>query len=262
MSLLKIFVENGICPQIIRRGRDIILINLQEQAIRFIVSNSYIKGDENCIAEQFNLHTKILYFPTKFISKENIDYEGCCPPIHFFEVFDKGQKEVENMVHYINSKNNLKWNFQKELALHYNQKLEQLIVGMLTFLYESFSFQIQLQTSLQIQRKLYVHPFNAPVCSISSFVFSVYKVFYLNSIPIYSISKEYGSQHKSSSLIEYKFCSFMDYSFPEKKFLYAFSNPDGPKYFKECIPDLYSPVTSEAFFLMAVISMVIMIIVQ
>jgi len=40
----------------------------------------------------------------------------------------------------------------------------------------------------------------------------------------------------------------MDYKYPEKEFLFAFNNKDGQKYFKEAIPDLYSPITKQAYF--------------
>ena len=41
----------------------------------------------------------------------------------------------------------------------------------------------------------------------------------------------------------------MDYIFPEKEYISAFNNGKGQKYFKEAIPDLYSPITKEALFL-------------
>ena len=93
-----------------------------------------------------------------------------------------------------------------------------------------------------------INPFNNPLCSISSFVFMVYKIFYLNSYPIFAITNEYGKNHKNISLLEYKYCTFMDYKYPEKKFQYTFSNPNGAKYYFECVPDLYSPLTNEVIF--------------
>ena len=40
----------------------------------------------------------------------------------------------------------------------------------------------------------------------------------------------------------------MQHLYPEKQFQAAFNNPKGQKYFKEAIPDLYSPITKQAFF--------------
>ena len=65
---------------------------------------------------------------------------------------------------------------------------------------------------------------------------------------LFAIGNEYGSNHKSVSRIEHQYCSLMNYKYPEEKFIYAFSNPSGPKYFPECIPDLYSPITKIAYF--------------
>ena len=73
-------------------------------------------------------------------------------------------------------------------------------------------------------------------------------IFYLNYSNVFAVPNEYGKNHKSVSNIEYKYCCFMDNAYPEKKFQFAFNNHDGPKYFVECVPDLYSPVTKEAIF--------------
>ena len=65
---------------------------------------------------------------------------------------------------------------------------------------------------------------------------------------LFAIANEYGNNHKNVSRIEHKYCSFMNYKYPEQQFMYAFNNPVGPKYFSECIPDLYSPITKVAYF--------------
>jgi hypothetical protein len=45
---------------------------------------------------------------------------------------------------------------------------------------------------------------------------------------------------------------------PNKTYISEFNNPIGQKFFKECVPDLYSIEDKEAFFLMDVIFMAIM----
>ena len=39
---------------------------------------------------------------------------------------------------------------------------------------------------------------------------------------VFAVQNEYGSQHKSVSALEFKYCSLMNYKFPEQKFIYAF----------------------------------------
>ena len=95
---------------------------------------------------------------------------------------------------------------------------------------------------------MYVNPFNMPLCSLGSFVFLVLKIFYLNQIPLHIVANEYGRKEKQVSKLEHEFCSFMNFKFPEKKFQFAYHNPEGPKYYRESIPDLFSPVTNEVFY--------------
>ena len=57
-----------------------------------------------------------------------------------------------------------------------------------------------------------------------------------------------------SSLSEIEYCSFLRYSLEKDSFQDAWS-PLGQKYFKETIPDSYSPTLKKAFFLMGVLSM-------
>ena len=41
----------------------------------------------------------------------------------------------------------------------------------------------------------------------------------------------------------------MAHKYPEKEFVSAFNNATGQMYFKEAIPDLYSPITKQALFM-------------
>jgi G:T-mismatch repair DNA endonuclease (very short patch repair protein) len=76
----------------------------------------------------------------------------------------------------------------------------------------------------------------------------LYKVLSLNKFPIYTIKHEFGINSRKVSKVEYEWSCFMDHVYPEKEFMSAFNNRIGQKYFKEAVPDLYSPVTQEAYF--------------
>ena len=245
MALTNLFLGNGICPKLIRRGRNILLLQIVELDIRFLASNNYVSGDEYSLAKQFNIKFETQLFPKNFLSKENINYRGKIPPEHFFFSFNDSANEREKLKQYLRKEENKTWIFYKEVVQFFSTQVVLLTNSMIAFLTSSFEFQSNLQTSNF--RKL-INPFNSPICSLSGFVFSMYKLFYLNTMPIFSIPFEYGKQQKTTSAIEHKYCLFMDYLFPEKKFQFAFNNPEGAKIFKECIPDLYSPITKEAIF--------------
>lgn len=231
MAITTLLIARGFCPKLIKKGRNIILLELEDFAIRFICSNNYISGNEFELAKQLNVYSERSFFPKSFISENNFNYEGPLPISYFYLNFEDKFKDCFDLEIFIANQVESTWNFQYELKKYFFNKLQLLIKCMLKFLNESFTFQFQLAESLKLEMQNLIHPFNSPVCSLSGYIFSVYKVFYLNSYPIFSINKEYGQNHKQVSLLEYKYCSLMNYLYPEKKFIYAFQNPRGPKFF-------------------------------
>jgi G:T-mismatch repair DNA endonuclease (very short patch repair protein) len=91
-------------------------------------------------------------------------------------------------------------------------------------------------------------PFGYSICSLSSYTYILFKLIFLNKENIYSVQNEFGIKHKSVSRIEYDWASYNIYANPESEFISAFNNWQGQKFFKECIPDLYSAKTKEALF--------------
>ena len=70
----------------------------------------------------------------------------------------------------------------------------------------------------------------------------------MNNFEIYAVNNEFGFGTKNVSKVEYEWSNFMTFKYPEKQFMSAFNNPVGQKYFKDAIPDLYSPITKDAYF--------------
>ena len=90
MYLLRGFLDFGFLPEVIRKGRQILLLEIKQLGLRFLMSSSYINGDEYEIANQFNCIYEKHMFPFKFLAKENFDYIGNIPNLHFFlSTFDK-----------------------------------------------------------------------------------------------------------------------------------------------------------------------------
>ena len=221
-------------------------MEISEFQIRFLASNNYVNGTVDDLCQQFKIEFDAEFFPETLLSEENFDYVGVIPDIENFFSFNDSSKITDQKLNYVNQhKLHQNWNFRKSFINYFYQNVELLAKAMLSFIKESFNFQFQLQKS---DEKKFVNPFNNPVCTLGSFVFLLFKLFYLNHLPIFAIPNEYGIKHKNVSSLEHKYCAFMDHLYPEKKFIYAFNNPDGAKYFPECIPDLYSPVTNEVFF--------------
>ena len=84
MYLLRGFLDFGFLPEVIRKGRQILLLEIKQLGLRFLTSGSYIDGDEYQIANQFNCIYDKHMFHFKFLAKENFDYVGDIPNLNFF----------------------------------------------------------------------------------------------------------------------------------------------------------------------------------
>ena len=250
MALLNLFVDTGICPNVIRKGRNILLIELPDHHIRFLCSNNYLTGDQFDLANQFGVNYDRQHFPKHFLNPANFTYVGEVPSPEYFFSWNDSSAKKEEIIKFISKFKDQQWIFLEALLSFENQKLFLLAESLLIFLKESFYLQylIKDRSPSNLDELNLVNPFNSPLCSLSSFVFLLFKFFYLNKLPIYAVAYEYGKNAKPVSKLEYEYCSFMDYKFPEQKFQYAFNHRDGPKYFKESVPDLYSPITNELFY--------------
>ena len=105
-----------------------------------------------------------------------------------------------------------------------------------------------LKEKENLKNKEILNPFSHPLCSLSGFVFKLFKLFFLNKENVYAINHEYGKSSHNTSIIENEWASVMEFLFPEKEFKSEFNNENGQKVFKEAIPDLYSEKTKQSYF--------------
>ena len=85
MVLLNAFVRNGFCPTIVRDGRKIKLMEIKHLGLRFLTSNAYFNNsNEYELANQYGVKFQQVFFPNKFCTIENFDYDGEVPTLQFF----------------------------------------------------------------------------------------------------------------------------------------------------------------------------------
>jgi hypothetical protein len=250
-TILSAFIENGFCPNVIQNGRKILFMEVENFNLRFLTSNSYLEGTEFDIARHFNLNFEQYFFPESLKSQEYFHYNDKVPDINYFYSFNDTTEQKTAKDKFVKTLRDKKyiWNFEKELFRFCDEKLWYLTICCLKFLEESFNFQILIKKENRINNKELLHPFGYHICSMPGFTYKLFKILYLNYEDIYIVKNEYGTNTKNVSKIEYEWASFMEHKYPENKFLSAFNNPIGQQYFKEAIPDLYSPITKEAHFL-------------
>ena len=70
----------------------------------------------------------------------------------------------------------------------------------------------------------------------------------MNDFDIFTVNNEYGVNERQVSRLEHEFTSYKEFCLKDEKFMSAFNNKKGQKYFKHCIPDLYSLTTNQMYF--------------
>ena len=234
----------GISINVIRDGRKVFLVEIKDLSIQFIRSNNYFKLNEFQLADMFQISNKKIFFPIRL--RDNQHTTDKIPDVNYFFDFKDSKEERLQKLLFVNELKQLqkKWIYEKELQLFAEEKLRLLSLSFLKFIEESFKLQTQIRSG-DSQNEILIHPVSKNVCTISAFIFKVYRLFYLNSYPIFSIKNEFGLSTKHSSAKEYEFSKYFEFKFPEKKFRSIFSHKLGQKVFAQGMPDLYSEKTGE-----------------
>jgi hypothetical protein len=252
-SILLGFLNNGFCPKIIQNGRIILFMEIPNINLRFIRSNAYLNQIELELAQTFQLPIDFIFFPEQFNIIQNFNYCGKVPDVNFFlSVLDSEEIKLkkQNFVQKLEL-SNYQWNFQRELNRYCDEKLWITLNSLLLFAKDCFEFETLLKTSLpssSVNNSLLL-PFGYHLCSLSSYTYKLFKLLYLNNENVYCVQNEYGIKNKNVSRLEYDWSSYLIFENPEKKFITAFNNEYGQKFFKESVPDLYSPITKEAVYI-------------
>ena len=245
--ILEQLLNLGIAPQIVRNGKNIFLLSLPHKQIKFIRINNYLSGDEYDLATQFNVPFEKLFFPEKFNCFKNFDYEGLIPDMEYFFTFTDSKKTRLEKINFVEDwkKTNYSWCFQTELLKSAEHQLDLIVKSSLNFIKECLLFQDKIQGA---EPKKFIHPFGVGLCTIAGFTYKLFKYFYLNNFPIFSIRHETGLNSKEISRQEAEWAAFYHYKYPDLKWYSALGHPKGQYYFFEAIPDLYSPISKEAKF--------------
>lgn len=234
----------GISINVVRDGRRIFLVEIKDLSIQFVRSNNYFKLNEFQLADMFEISNKKIFFPSHVRDNQHLSEK--VPEVDYFFEFEDSEEERAKKINFVNElkQNNKKWIYEKELLYFAEEKIRLLSLSFLKFIDESFKLQIQIRNG-ESQKDNLIHPVSKNVCTISAFIFKVYRLFYLNSYPIFSIKNEFGLSTKHSSAKEYEFSKYFEFKYPEKEFRSIFSHKLGQKAFKQGMPDLYSEKTGE-----------------
>ena len=241
-------ISQGFCPKVIRQGRRFKLLSIEELNVKFIPSYNYFPGDEFEIAKLFNIKFDLPFFPCQMLKLKYLDYNGKMPTFdNFLSNFDTPQIRKEKKSYY-ERKLGSQWCFLKEILSYSELKIQLLILGVLTFLKESMIFQQKLQINRNITNLQFLNPFSTSLISLSSFVYTLFRLLFLNNVDVRVVQHEYGFPIRKVSRQEFDWTSYWIYQHPDQECFTAFNNPKGQKYFPEAIPDLYVPSSKHCYF--------------
>jgi hypothetical protein len=247
MSLvLKLLTEANLIPRMVKNINTFILLKLKCQNITFLNISNFFKGSKTEIARQFLFKEKLIYFPVH-VSTGAQSKQQTCPSFSFFTHWLDSKDLVDEKKRYFDSINKNEWDFQNELVRYTFQQTEIVAHACLSFLLETFYFQDKLLASLNRSKNGLIFPFCQATPTISSFSYALLRYFYLNHENIISSPNENLCRPNLASRPELEFVYFMEYLFPEKKFIHFLSRPAGQYKFEHYGVDLYSPVTKEIF---------------
>ena len=248
MFLLEAFVSEGFSPNILRKGRQIKLLSIEEIQLRIVTSGSYFCGSEFELAAMFDINFNYHYFPYKFFCHKNVRYNGEVPAFEYFvSMFDTNQT-LKHKTNFWNDQCNKNWCLVKELKIFNELKLTLMACSIIKFLKEAMFFQSSLQKDAANTTQIYLNPFSSPVVSLGGFIYSVFRHFFLDKFDIRIVKYEYGFPIRKTSWQEYEWASYYCFLNPQKKYRHAFNHADGAKYFRESVPDLFSEQYKEALF--------------
>ena len=241
VTILKKFVNLGIQPYVLMNGNKIDLIDIKCLNLKFLNLSNFLPGSLEELRLNYCPKENLIYFPEKLNLPSYFNYTGKIPSFNSFVKFSDSKQESDLKLAYYNQNYFQDWSFKKSLFSSLESQTSVVFRSGLQFLKDALSFQLKIKFAKKISNLNFIHPFDNSI-SISSFSFQTFKFYFMNDLDIRTVKYEYSGCQKNSSFRELQFVSFMDFSYPNRKFIHNFNNPDGQKIFGRYPVDLYSPV--------------------
>ncbi len=249
-AVIKAFLKANININIFTRNKTFFSCSIPELNIRILNLKNYLPGNQNEIAKFLKVDFTETFFPTKMNKKNYYFYSGSVPSLETFDVSFDTEDVLKRKAAFVENYSGI-WNFQTEIKKYSRQKVHLMAANTCSFLKEMTNFQMKLFCIVSSQnpnKSKLLFPFSNNICTMSGFVYKLFKGLFLNDEDIFVVDHEYHVPSRKVSQTEYKFCKYMEFKFPDVNFIHNFSNPAGQSFFKECIPDIYIPEYKTAIF--------------
>jgi len=242
MSLvLKMLTEANLIPRVVKKMNTFVLLKLKNLDITFLNVTNFFHGSKPDIADQFSFPDPLVFFPL-YLKDESQTKPQYSDFTHWIDS-TKTLQEKQKFFQQIRSN----WNFHNELLRFASQQTKIVAYACLNFLLEAFHFQKKTFEFLSKPNEFYIFPFQNETPTLASYSYALLRYFYLNNERLVSSPKENICQQNNMSREELEFVLFMEYTYPQNKWIHSFSRPSGQKKFKQFSVDLFSPVTLEIY---------------
>jgi len=230
LFVYKCFIDHGISCKPFSKGQNIYSLEVETYGLRFINLQNYFKVPLNELIDLFELDLEKLYFPEVLNCRENYKlFLMLMPnefPVEFFYNFNDTLKEKENKKSFVQKISFQLWNFQKQLLDFSLFQLNVILLASIKFTSNCIDLQNLLRESVRlrgIEIKETTLPFARNFCTISGFIYNMFKMFYVDPRrKIYVVKNEYPKKIQSSKE-EMEFAAFLQHKYPNKKFNNVFS---------------------------------------
>jgi len=235
-KLVSELLVHGILPKLINDVGKVILLEIKQLKLRFVTTEMYNLNQklENIIQKQHSI--KDHFFPFLFNITKNYQYIGPIPDLNYFVQLSDSKEIVDRKISFIHGHaNQHTWNFQVELFEHLNFKCHLLALKCVTFINDSLSMQKQFQTLVNDKnpnKTKHINPFNKSICSFSSYIYKIFKAYFLFMEDIYTVIDEYGMYKRNFSKDEILWAQWMCFENDHKQYRHQFNHPRGKKILK------------------------------
>jgi len=239
--LLDFFLSEYLHPTVVQTGRVVKKISLPSFKIDFLLFENYCKGSLNDLSEQFGLNRATHYYPMVYNQKNYYGQIIQKPEFETFLNFTDSSQEV-NLKHKYYHQLPDPFDTNAQLYKVITENLKTFLLSVVRFIEYSFQVQRYLADMSNLTETAACHPFGTNVMSLSAFAMAVFKYYIYNAFDGYSVDRPYTGFYSKVSAPEYEYLSFLSYTKPEEKIVYAFNRREGQMRFDNMVvADGYSP---------------------
>ena len=243
LFVYKCFIDNGLEVRSLIVGRNILSIELEVYNLRFLNLQNYFKIALNDLIDQFHLNMKRIYFPEVLNNRSNYNLISLMPgefPIEFYLNFNDTLKEKEHKKQFVlQNKDIHAWHFQKKLLEYSLYQTNLIMLASLKFCSNAIEFQKIISSSLK--NKIIIDnltlPFARNFTTISSFIYNIFKFYYVDPLGKLFVVKNEFPKKIQSSKEEMEFAAFLEHKYPQKIFNNVFSLKN-ERHFTRAIADV------------------------